>query len=487
MTVKNFVGICVLTASLAFGFWGCSSSDSSEKNDEKDDPILPSGHFQLGGVFCASMAIDDSGNIYCGGNAREAIGEGFGGNTSDIFVVKMNSTGTIEWMTQFGDTTLGFAGGDNSGYENCKSIAVDDTGVYCGGYTSGALGEPNGGAEDAFVMKLDLTDGSVDWVTQFGATTVGFAGGDNSDIDICNSIAVNDTGVYCGGVTYGAIGEAFGGGQDAFVMKLNLTDGTIGWVTQLGATTVGSVGGDNSVYDACSSVAVDDTGVYCGGDTEGALGEAFGGGTTDAFVMKLNLDGTIAWMTHLGATTVGFVGGDNSFKDYCSSIAVDGTGVYCGGKTLGALGEAFGGGDEDDAYDAFVMKLNLDGTIGWVTQLGDTTVGFVGGDNSFADACASIAVDGTGVYCGGSTYGAIGEANGGNQDAFVMKLDLTDGSVEWVNQLGSTTFKLEGYDNSSYDACNSVVASDTGVYCAIYSSTTIEGIEGGSFITKFSQ
>ena len=28
---KNFVGLCLLTGSLAFGLWGCSDSGSSEK------------------------------------------------------------------------------------------------------------------------------------------------------------------------------------------------------------------------------------------------------------------------------------------------------------------------------------------------------------------------------------------------------------------------------------------------------------------------
>ena len=30
---KNFVGLCLLTGSLAFGLWGCSDSDSSTKKE----------------------------------------------------------------------------------------------------------------------------------------------------------------------------------------------------------------------------------------------------------------------------------------------------------------------------------------------------------------------------------------------------------------------------------------------------------------------
>ena len=114
----------------------------------------------------------------------------------------------------------------------------------------------------------------------------------------------------------------------------------------------------------------------------------------------------------LGNVTKGFPNGDNSQYDNCKSIAVDSSdNVYCAGFTYdGALGEAHGGG-----YDAFVIKFNSSGSIQWVTQLGETTKGFVGGDNSQYDNCKSIAVDSSdNVYCAGSTYdGALGEANGG--------------------------------------------------------------------------
>ena len=135
-----------------------------------------------------------------------------------------------------------------------------------------------------------------------------------------------------------------------------------------------------------------------------------------------------------GSITKGFVGGDNSQGDHCNSIAVDSSdNVYCAGATYGALGEANGG-----QRDAFVMKLDSSGSLQWVTQLGETTKGFVGGDNSQDDICSSIAVDSSdNVYCAGETTGALGEANGsgGSQDTFVMKLD-SNGVLQWVHSTG---------------------------------------------------
>ena len=105
---KNFVGICILIGSLAFGLWGCFGSDASKTETE----TIPSSPFifQLGGATTAN-------------------------------------------------------GGDNSREDYCNSVAVDNSGnSYCAGYTSGALGEANGGAYDAFIMKLN-SSGDLQWVT----------------------------------------------------------------------------------------------------------------------------------------------------------------------------------------------------------------------------------------------------------------------------------------------------------------------------------
>ena len=178
--------------------------------------------------------------------------------------------------------------------------------------------------------------------------------------------------------------------------------------------------------DSCESVALDALGnVYCAGYTDGALGEAHGESDDDAFVMKLDSSGNLQWVTQLGDTTTA-TGGDNSGEENCYSVAVDNSGnVYCAGYTDGALGEANGGNDDDDA---FVMKLNSSGNLQWVTQLGGTTTAS-GGDNSGKDRCYSVTVDNSGnVYCAGYTGGAMGEANGGGRDALIIKL-TSDGEL----------------------------------------------------------
>ena len=67
------------------------------------------------------------------------------------------------WTRQFGSASVDYVLG----------IAVDGTGVYVAGYTSGALpGQTSSGCTDAFVVKLDAVDGEDDggWTRQFGSS-----------------------------------------------------------------------------------------------------------------------------------------------------------------------------------------------------------------------------------------------------------------------------------------------------------------------------
>ena len=438
--------------------------------------IITGGN-SFGSDYCQSIALDDSGNIYCAGYTYGALGETNGG-AYDAFVMKFNSSGDLQWVKQFGGTTAA-NGGDNSANDICISVTLDDSGnIYCAGYTYGAMGEANGGFIDAFVMKLN-SRGRLTWVTQLGGATIA-SGGDNSGNDYCYSVATDDSGnVYCAGYTEGAMGEANGGGFDAFIMKLN-SSGSLEWVTQLGGTTIAS-GGDNSGNDRCLSVALDDSGnIYCAGYANGAMGEANGGGD-DAFVMKLSSSGDLQWVKQLGGTTA-ISGGDTSGSDRCYSVALDDSGnVYCAGYTEGAMGEANGGGD-----DAFVMKLSSSGDLQWVKQLGGTTA-TSGGDNSGSDRCESVALDDSeNIYCAGYTDGALGEANGGDYDAFIMKLN-SSGDLQWVTQLGGTT-AVNGGDNSRADRCYSVALDDSeNIYCAGYTDGALGEANGGSsdvFILK---
>src|SRR5205823_11723914 len=104
--------------------------------------------------------------------------------------------------------------------------------------------------------------------------------------------------------------------------------------------------------------------------------------------------------------------------DAANGVALDGTGAYVVGHTLGALpGEQSSGGP-----DAFVRKYDLSGNVLWTHQFG--TAAF--------DLGIELAADGTGVYVTGWTLGALpGQSNSGRVDTFVRRYD-TDGNELWT-------------------------------------------------------
>lgn len=368
---------------------------------------------------CFGVAVDSSGNVYCAGQTSESLGEANAGGSVDAFIMKLNSSGQIVWITQFGSVTTA-PGGNNSNSDQCNAVTVDSAdNVYCAGSTTSSMGEAKASGSDAFVVKLN-SSGALQWLTQMGDVTR-VPGRNNSWDQNCYGVAVDSSGnVYCAGNTEGSMAEVHGGGiGDAFVLKLN-SSGVLQWVTQLGNVTR-APGGSNAGRDSCQAVAVDGSNnVYCAGITEGAMGEANGGGQ-DGFILKLDSAGALQWLTQLGSVTKAS-GGSNSGNEQCFGLAVDSAGnSFCVGSTTGDMGE-----DNAGSSDIMAFKLNSSGVLQWVTHLGDVTKAITGGDQTSGDDCNGAALDGDGnLYCGGSTGGAIAEGNGGGFDAFVLKFSPT--------------------------------------------------------------
>jgi hypothetical protein len=97
-----------------------------------------------------------------------------------------------------------------SDFDVAYGVATDKDGnVYVVGSTNGALGGPNNGLLDAWVIKFD-GDGHRLWTRQPGT----------SEVDWANGVATDTNGnVYVVGYTGGALGGANKGGADAWVIK----------------------------------------------------------------------------------------------------------------------------------------------------------------------------------------------------------------------------------------------------------------------------
>ncbi|MEP7286189.1 MAG: SBBP repeat-containing protein [Chloroflexota bacterium] len=379
------------------------------------------------------IAIDSSSNAYITGETDSdnfpttvgALQTTLAG--SDAFVVKLNATGTgLVYST--------YLSGVNSG--DSIKIAVDSSGnAYITGFTQstnfpttrGAFQTIYGGLGDAFVVKLNTTGSGLLYSTYLGG----------SDVDEGAGIAIDSSGnAYITGFTQSTNFPTTAGafqttlaGPDAFVVKLNATGSELLYSTYLGGSDV----------EVGFRVAVDSSGnAYVLGwtisdnfpTTVGAFQTVYGG-LGDAFVVKLNTTGSgLLYSTFLGGTN-----GDD--KGY--GIAVDSSGsAYVTGytqstnfpTTVGAFQTVY------SSYDAFVVKLNANGTgLIYGTYLGGSNV----------DVGYGIAVDSSGnAYVTGeaglgfpTTVGAFQTTfGGGGGDAFVVKLSATGNALAYSTYLG---------------------------------------------------
>jgi len=330
----------------------------------------------------SDVSADGLGNVYISGYTVGSLG-GPNAGSMDAFVAKYDAGGNLQWTRQLGTTD----------YDDSLSISADALGnVYISGQTEGSLGGPNAGSNDAFVAKFD-SGGNLQWTRQLGTTQ-----GDQR-----SKVSADGLGnVYISGETGGSLGGPNAGSGDAFVAKYDV-DGTLQWTKQLGTAAL----------DYSSGVSADGLGnVYISGETNGSLGGP-NAGSSDAFVAKYDVDGTLQWTKQLGTAA----------SDYSSGVSVDGLGnLYISGDTHGSLD-----GPNAGSADAFVAKYDAGGNLQWTRQLGTAR----------GDLSDGVSADGLGsLYISGDTFGSLGGPNeGSSYDAFVAKYD-TAGHLQWTRQLG---------------------------------------------------
>jgi hypothetical protein len=178
---------------------------------------------------------------------------------------------------------------------------------------------------DTFVRKYDLAGNEL-WTRQFGST------GD----EYGHGIAVDSSGVYVTGLTYGTLpGQTAAGGGDGFVRKYDPAGNEV-WTRQFGSSS----------NEAVFGIALDPTGVYVTGHTWGTLpGEINAGGARDAFVKKYDTLGSKQWVHQFGAGSA----------EEGQSIAVGFAGIYVVGDIDGGN---FSGQIKSGMRDAFVTKID---------------------------------------------------------------------------------------------------------------------------------
>jgi hypothetical protein len=221
----------------------------------------------------------------------------------------------------------------------------------------------------------------------------------------------------------------FGGGTDAFVMKLS-SDGRVLFSTYLGGSDA----------DVAYGIAVDNNGdIYVTGDTTSTdfpvvnAIQPKNAGDVDIFVAKLNSDGSkLIYST--------YIGGSNGERG--NAIAVDPAGyAYVAGytnstnfPTVSPLQSQFAGGNAD----AFVLKVSPSGD-----KLIYST--YLGGGNDRPDIATAIAVDSAGdAYITGFTnsrdFPTLNPLQPfrGPTDVFLSKINAAGSALIYSTHLGGS-------------------------------------------------
>jgi hypothetical protein len=334
---------------------------------------------------------------------------------------------TLAWSTYYGDTAQDGASGaaaDRWGNVYLSGTTRNVAGIATTGAYQSTYG---GGTTDAFLVKF-APNGTRLWATYYGGSGDDNGGAVTTDTS-GNVFFSGNTTSSSGIATTGAYDAAYGGTGDAFLAKFT-SAGTIAWATYFGGPAA----------DVCRGVATDRAGnvFLCGytsstgGIASGGYDATYGGGTYDAFLIKLTNSGAIAWSTYYGGTGT----------DYANGIAAD-TGGACylvgstsstSGMTSSGTGFTYYGGTSD----GYIVKFRVNGTREWAHYYGSTT----------ADEYTAVTVNKSGdIFAAGNTNNTTGIATtlgthqstygGGISDGFVTKYNPV-GAVAWATYYGGS-------------------------------------------------
>jgi hypothetical protein len=384
-----YIVVCLFIFAVLFGSFGVALADQWVKT------YGGTGEDKASSV----QQTEDGGYIVIGSTSS------YGAGDQDIWILKLDISGNVEWQKTFG----------GSGVDEASAVLQTAEGGFI---IAGRTSSFGAGKNDAWILKLDR-DGNVQWQKTFGGA---------EDDEAYSVQQTSDNGYIVAGST-----ASFGvEKKDAWILKLD-ADGRIEWQKTFGGSE------DDSAHDVQQ---LSDGSYIFAGTTA-----SFGAGKKDVWVVKLGIDGKPEWQKTYGtkedeeaylirqASDEGFLigGWTKTYGDVDAwIIKIDSVGIVKWQKAYGADKEdriysvrqtgdgkyiaagstdSFGAGKKD----AWILRLDGNGNILWQK--------IFGGNGDDEAVSAEPTLDGGFILAGWtSSYGA------GSGDVWGMKLD-SNGNV----------------------------------------------------------
>ena len=311
------------------------------------------------------IALDSSGNVYVVGYYMSTVDFGGGNVTSngnwDAFILKLNSSGTFQWVKSYGGSTGNDLGRDVVVDSNDNVIML---GTFRGtvNFDSGdGGGEVNYTSNDYDVFLIRLNSSGI-WQSVWRTENSGSADGRALAIDSNNVTYL--TGSFSGTVKFGDDTYTAANSNDLFIHKIDTY--TLGSLQPTYTSNIDTT-------QKAKGISVDSSGnIYATGTFQNTVN--FGGGniTTsgkDIYLLKLNSSLAFQWVKRF-ATDDGEAG-----QAFGTAIAIDDDGnVYSVGQIGGNYnlgGQAVVSGSNNDAY---IVKYDSSGTFQWSKTFGGGSV-----------------------------------------------------------------------------------------------------------------
>jgi uncharacterized delta-60 repeat protein len=311
----------------------------------------------------------------------------FGAGAADVFLIKTDESGNVQWAKTYGGTDGDYA---------YSVQQTSDGGYIIAGYTRSF----GAGGSDILLIKTDA-NGNIIWAKTYGGTS--------------GDVAYSIQQTFDGGYILAGYTASFGAGSwDIFLVKTD-ANGNIIWAKTYGGT---------SSDTAYSVQQTSDGGYIIAGYTR-----SFGTGwDEDVILIKTDANGNLQWAKTYGGTW-------GAWSDYAHSVQQTSDGGYI----VAGLTWSFGG--------IFLIKTDANGNIIWVKTYWGTISDYAYSVQQTSDGGYIVAGYTTSFGAGGDILLIKTDANGNIIWAKTYGGTYQDWAYS-VQQTSDGGYIVAGYTNS---------------------------------------